>query len=944
MLLKKREVLKLNKRFYKSKKQWILASITFAGLVLTPNVLAEDANTTAVSSSWVDTNNEPTVLSDLESLQSVFSTTIGSSIESSEIIQSESNFSEVSSTAVMNNDSDGQSELAPSSEAFSNNEVATKTEKITVGNSLSASVEAANRLTSARTFSAPVTSENVKASQTNPTVAENKLVTATVSDKQISIQYHADKAVYDKVQFAVWGDDKGQNDLVWYTADNTGAAFVELSKHKEYGQYHIHTYGTKSGKMVGLNAMSIEVLKPQVNASVTKLSNGNYNVVVTNVPNDIVSIKVPVWSENNGQDDIIWYNATKTNDSTFVTEINTNRHKNDSGNYQAHIYGISSVTGGLIGLTTTSFINTVTSIQKANATVSVTNYSETKSEFNVNVIGNSNTKTIKSVSIAAWSEKNGQDDLKWYKPTVSNNKATATINIKDLSDTNDNYIVHVYTDYTDGSRVGTNLGTYRITKPQDPVASTSVTVSPVGQNKYSVTISNVPKNVSAVTVPIWSSDKGQDDLKWYSAVKQSNGDYKATFELVNHSNNIGTYYVHVYGKTIDGLKGLLATTYQVNDLEITKKAIYQKGQLVEIQSFATNDSTGKNLVNYQGKIGTVTNISKNTFNSIGGWEYSITYSDGSISEHVLEQDLRYVYQVALNTNNTSLENNRALQQAFHFAKTHKGATLYLPKGNFVVGSNISETDLGNVSADNYIILSSDTKLRGHDKGTTLQVDGTMLWFGLPTGKNPTDGVSNLTIDNINVIAKDLVNGDYFMVQMNHGNNIVVKNSSFTMVQRVDRHIFDLGGVQNATFTNNKFVGYAPSLTSVKSYPSGDLHSFYAEAIQLDRSNNQGSWDANMIKRLSPVDYINFNAQEAFSNNIVISNNRFLPYYSNGKILAYAATIGQHSSQVGNVTVTNNYFEKLITKRFTGSETWVMEAVHMQPRKGSKHIISGNVVV
>ncbi|MFV8116476.1 GBS Bsp-like repeat-containing protein [Streptococcus pluranimalium] len=649
----------MNKRFYKSKKQWILAGITFAGLVLTPNVLAEDANTTAVSSSWVDTNNEPIVLSDLESLQSVFSTTIGSSIESSEIIQSESNFSEVSSTAVMNNDSDGQSELAPSSEAFSNNEVATKTEKITVGNSLSASVEAANRLTSARTFSAPVTSENVKVSQTNPTVAENKLVTATVSDKQISIQYHADKAVYDKVQFAVWGDDKGQNDLVWYTADNTGAAFVELSKHKEYGQYHIHTYGTKSGKMVGLNAMSIEVLKPQVNASVTKLSNGNYNVVVTNVPNDIVSIKVPVWSENNGQDDIIWYNATKTNDSTFVTEINTSRHKNDSGNYQAHIYGISSVTGGLIGLTTTSFINTVTSIQKANATVSVTNYSETKSEFNVNVIGNSNTKTIKSVSIAAWSEKNGQDDLKWYKPTVSNNKATATINIKDLSDTNDNYIVHVYTDYTDGSRVGTNLGTYRITKPQDPVASTSVTVSPVGQNKYSVTISNVPKNVSAVTVPIWSSDKGQDDLKWYSAVKQSNGDYKATFELVNHSNNIGTYYVHVYGKTIDGLKGLLATTYQVNDLEITKKAIYQKGQLVEIQSFATNDSTGKNLVNYQGKIGTVTNISKNTFNSIGGWEYSITYSDGSISEHVLEQDLRYVYQVALNTNNTSLENNRA---------------------------------------------------------------------------------------------------------------------------------------------------------------------------------------------------------------------------------------------------------------------------------------------
>ncbi|MGQ9412801.1 KxYKxGKxW signal peptide domain-containing protein [Streptococcus pluranimalium] len=40
ILLKKREVLKLNNRLYKSKKQWILAGITFAGFILSPNVLA----------------------------------------------------------------------------------------------------------------------------------------------------------------------------------------------------------------------------------------------------------------------------------------------------------------------------------------------------------------------------------------------------------------------------------------------------------------------------------------------------------------------------------------------------------------------------------------------------------------------------------------------------------------------------------------------------------------------------------------------------------------------------------------------------------------------------------------------------------------------------------------------------------------------------------------
>lgn len=116
---------------------------------------------------------------------------------------------------------------------------------------------------------------------------------------------------YEQLQFAVWGDASGQNDLVWYRADATGAAYIELSKHREYGKYNIHTYGTKNGKLIGLNATSAEVLLPQIQSSVTKLGQGQFSIDITGVPDSISAIKVPVWSDKDGQNDIIWYTATK---------------------------------------------------------------------------------------------------------------------------------------------------------------------------------------------------------------------------------------------------------------------------------------------------------------------------------------------------------------------------------------------------------------------------------------------------------------------------------------------------------------------------------------------------------------------------------------------------------------------------------------------------------
>ena len=69
-------------------------------------------------------------------------------------------------------------------------------------------------------------------------------------------------------------------------------------------------------------------------------------------------------------------------------------------------------------------------------------------------------------------------------------------------------------------------------------------------------------------VPTWSEKNGQDDIIWYKAAKQANGDYKVTVRSSNHKGDSGLYNSHVYlvdndGKYI-GLGGKQAT------LDITK--------------------------------------------------------------------------------------------------------------------------------------------------------------------------------------------------------------------------------------------------------------------------------------------------------------------------------------------------------------------------------------
>ena len=188
------------------------------------------------------------------------------------------------------------------------------------------------------------------------TVAEAK---ASVTGK-VDIQSHAngdfDVIVSDvsdsngikAVKVPVWTVKNDQDDIIWYDAvkqsDGTYKVNVKLSEHKnERGDYNVHLYYQESdGKMRGVLGTKTTVVEAKLSCqlAITNQSTQGFDVIISEVsnPNGVKTVKVPIWSTQGGQDDIIWYNATKQNDGTYKVAVNVKDHKNNSGEYNVHLY------------------------------------------------------------------------------------------------------------------------------------------------------------------------------------------------------------------------------------------------------------------------------------------------------------------------------------------------------------------------------------------------------------------------------------------------------------------------------------------------------------------------------------------------------------------------------------------------------------------------------
>ncbi len=188
------------------------------------------------------------------------------------------------------------------------------------------------------TVEAPKTSVTGKVDIKNHANGDFDVIVSDVSDS------NGIKAV----KVPVWTVKNDQDDIIWYDAvkqsDGTYKVSVKLSEHKnERGDYNVHLYYQETdGKMRGVLGTKTTVAEAKLSGqlAITNQSPQGFDVIISEVsnPNGVKTVKVPVWSTQGGQDDIIWYNATKQNDGTYKVAVNVKDHKNNSGEYNVHLY------------------------------------------------------------------------------------------------------------------------------------------------------------------------------------------------------------------------------------------------------------------------------------------------------------------------------------------------------------------------------------------------------------------------------------------------------------------------------------------------------------------------------------------------------------------------------------------------------------------------------
>ena len=353
-----------------------------------------------------------------------------------------------------------------------------------------------------------------------------------------------------EVRVPIWSDKNGQDDLTWYHADKQSdgsyKVHVDTASHKgDAGTYSVHLYYMLNGKRTYITETKATVPESQVTGKLTinnQTSNG-FDVVVTNVSGggkEVKEVRVPIWSDTNGQDDLTWYHADKQSDGSYKVHVDTASHKGDAGTYSVHLYY-------MLNGKRTYITETKATVPESQVTGKLTINNQTSNGFDVvvtNVSGGG--KIVQEVRVPIWSDKNGQDDLTWYHADEQSD-GSYKVHVDTASHKCDAgaYSVHLYY-MLNGKR--TYITETKATVPESQVTG-KLTINNQTSNGFDVVVTNVSgggKEVQEVRVPIWSDKNGQDDLTWYHADKQSDGSYKVHVDTASHKGDAGTYSVHLY--------------------------------------------------------------------------------------------------------------------------------------------------------------------------------------------------------------------------------------------------------------------------------------------------------------------------------------------------------------------------------------------------------------
>lgn len=394
-------------------------------------------------------------------------------------------------------------------------------------------------------------------------------VQASVGQNGINISMPSDVSSNLKVMHAVWSAKNDQDDLIWYQVPADGQLTAKYTG--DYGTYLIHTYAVINGQMTCISATSINVPKPEIKATVTKENDVKVKVAVSNVPVYVTGITIPVWTSLNGQDDIKWYQAIKQSDGTYILTFSPKEHNFESGHYNIHIYGQSQVSHSLEALSSRSGVDLSTDKYVVAPSVTVQNHDANGGTLKVRVAESENTKKIKSVTVAAWSESN-QSNLHWYTTSdVFDGVVTVMVNEKNHGYIKGNYTVHVYVDFTDNTTSGFNLGQYALNADEPAQHAPSYFID-ISSHNGVISVSDYQRLKSqGITGVVVKLTEGTSYTNPYARAQIANAQaaglrvsayHYSHYETAAEARSEAQYFVRVAQSM-----GLSGSTTMVNDME-----------------------------------------------------------------------------------------------------------------------------------------------------------------------------------------------------------------------------------------------------------------------------------------------------------------------------------------------------------------------------------------
>ena len=378
---------------------------------------------------------------------------------------------------------------------------------------------------------------------------------------------------YKEVKIPFWSHANGMKDIVWYTptrqADGSYTVTAKASDHENAdGKYEAQVFYVDAqgqNKFVKKAFIDYTAPKPSADLTITKSEKeGTFTITAKNLQgfDGYKKVKIPFWSHANGMKDIVWYTPTRQADGSYTVTAKASAHENADGKYEAQVFYVDAQ--GQNKFVKKAFIDYTAPKPSADLTITK---SEKEGTFTITAKNLQGFDGYKKVKIPFWSHANGMKDIVWYTPTrQADGSYTVTAKASDHENADGKYEAQVFYVDAKGQNKFVKKAFIDFKNQSRPTGNLIIQNNNKDTGTFDVIIKDVysPKGVRTVQVPTWSDKDGQDDIRWYEATRQANGDYKVSVKASDHKNSTGKYHIHLYYIQNDGSRvGVGTTTTEV---------------------------------------------------------------------------------------------------------------------------------------------------------------------------------------------------------------------------------------------------------------------------------------------------------------------------------------------------------------------------------------------